>query len=123
MLGLLLDRRGDAPLRLLAIGAHPDDIEIGCGGTLIRLLEDGVVGEACMVILSGTAARATEAQASADALLARAAERRVIVRDFTDGFFPYEGKELKRFFEELKADLSPDLIFTHQPNDQHQHHR
>jgi LmbE family N-acetylglucosaminyl deacetylase len=123
MLGLLLDRRGAAPLRLLAIGAHPDDIEIGCGGTLIRLLEDGAVGEACMVILSGTAERAAEAQASAAALLAGAAERRVIVRDFTDGFFPYQGKEVKCFFEELKADLSPDLIFTHQRHDLHQDHR
>jgi LmbE family N-acetylglucosaminyl deacetylase len=123
MLGLLLDRRGATPLRLLAIGAHPDDIEIGCGGTLIRLLEDGVVSEACMVILSGTAERAAEAQASAAALLASAAERRVIVRDFTDGFFPYQGTEVKRFFEELKADLSPDLVFTHQRRDLHQDHR
>lgn len=123
MLGLLLDRRGRAPLRLLAIGAHPDDIEIGCGGTLMRLLEDGVVSEACMVILSGTAERAAEAQASAAALLAGVAERRVIVRDFTDGFFPYQGKEVKRFFEELKDDLSPDLIFTHQGRDMHQDHR
>lgn len=123
MLGLLLDRPGGAPLRLLAIGAHPDDIEIGCGGTLIRLLESGLVSEAWMVILSGSAERATEARASAGSLLADAAERRVIVRDFTDGFFPYEGKEVKRFFEELKADLSPDLIFTHQRGDLHQDHR
>lgn len=123
MLGLLLDRPGAAALRLLAIGAHPDDIEIGCGGTLIRLLEDGVVSEACMVILSGTAERAAEARASAAALLARAAEHRVIVRDFTDGFFPYQGKEVKGVFEELKADVSPDLIFTHQRDDLHQDHR
>jgi LmbE family N-acetylglucosaminyl deacetylase len=123
MLGMFLDRRGAGPLRLLAIGAHPDDVEIGCGGTLIRLLEDCGVSEACMVILSGTAERAAEAQASAAALLAGAAERRVIVRDFTDGFFPYQGGELKCFFEQLKADLSPDLIFTHQRDDLHQDHR
>ncbi len=123
MLGLFLDRRGATPLRLLAIGAHPDDIEIGCGGTLIRLLDDGVVSEVCMLILSGNAQRAAEAQASAAALLAGAAECRVIVRDFTDGFFPYQGQEVKRLFEELKADLSPDLIFTHQRRDLHQDHR
>ena len=123
MLGLLLDRRRATPLRLLAIGAHPDDIEIGCGGTLIRLLEDRVVSEAFMVILSGTAERAAEAQASAASLLAGAAESCVIERDFADGFFPYHGNEVKRFFEELKADCSPDLIFTHRGQDSHQDHR
>ena len=123
MLGLLLDRRDAAPLRLLAIGAHPDDIEIGCGGTLIRLLETGVVSEACMVVLSGTPDRAAEARASAAALLALADDRRLIVRDFADGFFPYQGNDVKSFFEELKADVSPDLIFTHQRDDIHQDHR
>jgi LmbE family N-acetylglucosaminyl deacetylase len=123
MLGLLLDRPEAVPIRVLAIGAHPDDVEIGCGGTLMRLVQQGAVGEACVVVLSGERERAAEAQASAEALLGNVAEGRIIVRDFADGFFPYDGREIKRFFEELKAELSPDLIFTHQRNDLHQDHR
>jgi LmbE family N-acetylglucosaminyl deacetylase len=123
MLGLLLDRPEAVPIRVLAIGAHPDDVEIGCGGTLMRLVQQGAVVEACVVVLSGERERAAEAQASAEALLGNVAEGRIIVRDFADGFFPYDGREIKRFFEELKAELSPDLIFTHQRDDLHQDHR
>lgn len=123
MLGLALDRPASAPIRLLAIGAHPDDIEIGCGGTLMSLLERGAVAQACIVVLSGERKRAVEARLSADALLSGVADGEIIVRDFPDGFFPYEGREIKRFFEQLKADLSPELIFTHQRRDLHQDHR
>lgn len=123
MLGLLLDRPESAPVRVLAIGAHPDDVEIGCGGTLMRLVEQRIVGEACVVVLSGKPERAEEAQASATALLAPVASHRIILRDFADGFFPYKGAEIKRFFEELKGELSPDLILTHQRHDLHQDHR
>ena len=45
------------------------------------------------------------------------------MRDFPDGFFPYEGQRIKDFFEGLKADFSPDLVFTHQRADLHQDHR
>ena len=58
------------PLRLLAIGAHSDDIEIGCGGTILKLIESGSVSEVCWVVLTGETNRAAEAAASADALLA-----------------------------------------------------
>ena len=123
MLGLSLGPPGAAPIRVLAIGAHPDDIEIGCGGTLMRLAESGSMAEVCWVVLSGEHKRAAEAEASANALLAELADRQIIVRDFADGYFPYDGREIKRFFEALKADLSPDVIFTHQRHDLHQDHR
>lgn len=123
MLGLLLDRPHAAPIRVLAIGAHPDDIEIGCGGTLMRLVAEGAVAQACWVVLSGEPERAVEARASATAALSDVTDSQVIVRDFADGFFPYDGREIKRFFEELKSELSPDLIFTHQRHDLHQDHR
>lgn len=123
MIGLALDRAVSAPIRVLAIGAHPDDIEIGCGGTLMSLAEQGVVSEASVVVLSGKPDRAAEAELSANALLEGIAVTKVILGDFVDGFFPYDGPEIKRFFEELKADLSPDLIFTHQRRDLHQDHR
>lgn len=123
MLGLSLGPPEAAPIRVLAIGAHPDDIEIGCGGTLMRLAESGSMAEVCWVVLSGEHKRAAEAEASANALLADLADRQIIVRDFADGYFPYDGREIKRFFEALKADLSPDVIFTHQRHDLHQDHR
>jgi LmbE family N-acetylglucosaminyl deacetylase len=114
---------GDAPAqRLLVIGAHPDDIEIGCGGTVARLIEDGAVGEVCWVVLSGAGARAAEARASAEALLSDL-PCEVLLREFRDGFFPYVGGEIKAFFEELKRGFSPDLILTHQRSDLHQDHR
>ena len=123
MLGLLLGPPHAAPIRVLAIGAHPDDIEIGCGGALMRLVADGAVAEVCWVVLSGERERAAEAKASATAILGDVPDHQVIQREFADGFFPYDGREIKRFFEELKSDLAPDLIFTHQRHDLHQDHR
>lgn len=122
MLPLLL-AGGRSPVRILALGAHPDDIEIGCGGTLLKLIEQGSVSEVCWVVLSGSAERAAEARASAAAFLGSVADRHIVVRDFRDGFFPYLGGEIKDFFEELKRGLEPDLIFTHQRLDLHQDHR
>jgi LmbE family N-acetylglucosaminyl deacetylase len=123
MLGLILGRSAAPPVRVLAIGAHPDDIEIGCCGTLLRLIEHGTVSEVCWVVLSGRGERAAEARASAESLLGNVAQDHILLRDFADGFFPYDGREVKRFFEELKRDFSPDVIFTHQRHDLHQDHR
>ena len=108
---------------MLALGAHPDDIEIGCAGTLLKLIEQEALDEACWVVLSGKGERADEARVSAEALLDGVPHSQVLVRDFPDGFFPYEGQRIKDFFEELKADFSPDLVFTHQRADLHQDHR
>jgi LmbE family N-acetylglucosaminyl deacetylase len=122
MVPLSIGRRGAEPARVLAVGAHPDDIEIGCAGTLLKLMEQREIGEVCWVVLSGKEARAAEARASAEALL-DGVPSTVIVKDFPDGFFPYQGERIKDFFEELKADLSPDVVFTHQRADLHQDHR
>jgi LmbE family N-acetylglucosaminyl deacetylase len=123
MVPLSIGPREARPARVLAIGAHPDDIEIGCGGTLLQLIERKAVSEVCWVVLSGEAERADEARRSAEALLEDVPSSEVIVRDFPDGFFPYGGQRIKAFFEELKADLSPDVVFTHQRADLHQDHR
>jgi LmbE family N-acetylglucosaminyl deacetylase len=122
MLELPLHHTDAAPLRILALGAHPDDIEIGCAGTLLRLIEQGCVAELRWIVLSGSLERAPEAQASAEALLV-GVQHQIIVRDFEDGFFPYDGRVIKGFFEEVKRDFSPDVVFTHQRNDLHQDHR
>jgi LmbE family N-acetylglucosaminyl deacetylase len=123
MVSLLARRAGDGPLRLLAIGAHSDDIEIGCGGTILKLIGEGSLSEVCWVVLTGERKRATEAGNSAEALLAEVTAKHVILKDFRDGYFPYDGAEIKQFFEELKEEFSPDVILTHQRNDLHQDHR
>ena len=123
MLPLLARRPGGEPLRLLAIGAHSDDIEIGCGGTILKLIEQGSVSEVCWVVLTGERTRAGEAQGSAEAILGDVPGKRIILKDFRDGYFPYDGAEIKGFFEELKANFSPDVILTHQRSDLHQDHR
>ena len=109
--------------RVLAVGAHPDDIEIGCAGTILKLIEQAAVSELCWVVLSGKGERADEARRSAEALLAEVPRSRLVVCDFPDGFFPYEGQRIKDFFERLKVELSPDVVFTHQRADLHQDHR
>jgi LmbE family N-acetylglucosaminyl deacetylase len=123
MLPLLARGAGEGPLRLLAIGAHSDDIEIGCGGTILKLIEQGSLSEVCWVVLTGETKRSTEAGRSADGLLGDIASKRVILKDFRDGYFPYDGAEIKNFFEELKGEFSPDVILTHQRSDLHQDHR
>jgi LmbE family N-acetylglucosaminyl deacetylase len=123
MLPLWLGQPEATAARVLAIGAHPDDIEIGCAGTILKLIEQGAVAELCWVVLSGEDGRAEEARKSAAALLQGVPRSEVVVCDFPDGFFPYEGKRIKDFFERLKVDLSPDVVLTHQRGDLHQDHR
>jgi LmbE family N-acetylglucosaminyl deacetylase len=119
-------RLGDVPrsrLRVLALGAHADDIEIGCGGTMLRLAQMYPQLEAHWVVLSGSSDRAGEARASAESFLGGVAEPQIVVKQFRDGYFPHEGGAVKDFFEELKAQVAPDLILTHQRYDLHQDHR
>jgi LmbE family N-acetylglucosaminyl deacetylase len=123
MVPLQIGRPEAKPARVLAIGAHPDDIEIGCAGTVIKLIEQAAISEVRWVVLSGDGERANEARRSAEALLHDVPRSEVVVRDFPDGFFPYEGQRIKDFFEQLKADFSPDVVFTHQRADLHQDHR
>ena len=123
MLPLLARRAGGEPLRVLAIGAHADDIEIGCGATILKLIAQGAAAEIHWVVLTGEAKRAQEARQSAEALLRDAPKTHLMLKDFRDGYFPYDGADIKDFFEELKREISPDLIFTHQRSDLHQDHR
>jgi LmbE family N-acetylglucosaminyl deacetylase len=125
MLGLTLNRDANAPLQILCLGAHSDDIEIGCGGTLLRLLDEYPVAKIHWMVFSGNSERVAEAYRSAERFLKAVApdDRTIVVQDFADGFFPYLGAEIKRYFEELKLVVSPDLIFTHCRHDLHQDHR
>jgi LmbE family N-acetylglucosaminyl deacetylase len=111
------------PARVLAIGCHADDVELGCGGTLLALVDRRPDLEVTWLVLGAEGARAEEARASAAAFLEGAEVKTVIVEGFRDGFFPYLGPAVKDRFEELKREVSPDLIFTHAGIDLHQDHR
>ena len=106
---------------MLALGSHADDIEIGCGGTLLRLAAERDL-DVRWVVLSASEERAAEARRSAEAFLGGAAGSHVAVEGFRDAFFRYGG-EVKEYFERLKAEVAPDLILTHHGSDLHQDHR
>lgn len=108
---------------VLCLGAHADDIEIGCGGTLLKLLAEYGPLQVHWVVLSGDEQRAAEARQSAALFLREAAASHVIVEGFRDTFFPYHGATLKEFFRQLPQTVTPDLIFTHRREDLHQDHR
>lgn len=111
------------PLRILCLGAHADDIEIGCGGTLLRLLETYAATQVDWVVFASNEGREAEARRAAEAMLSDAGSADVEVFAFEDGFLPYQGEAVKRCFEELKARCTPDLILTHFEGDRHQDHR
>jgi len=113
----------DRVTRVLCLGAHSDDIEIGCGGTLLKLLRDRRDLQVQWVVFSGRGSRAREARASAKAFLAGAEKSNVVVRQFRDSFFPTQLKEIKGYFETIKSSFEPDLVFTHYRDDRHQDHR
>jgi LmbE family N-acetylglucosaminyl deacetylase len=120
---LTIDREPGEGLTALVIGAHPDDIEIGAGGTILRLASEGQLAAVRWVVLSADRARADEAHRSAETFLAAVPERTVTVLGLKDGYFPYIGSEVKDAFEELKSSADPDLILTHRQTDAHQDHR
>ena len=113
-----------SPIRhVLCVGAHCDDLEIGCGGTVLQLAEKPNPPAFTWVVFTSDATREAEALRSAEALLRRAAGSRIIIKKFRDGFLPYEGSLVKEAFEELKGMVSPDLVLTHYRDDLHQDHR
>ena len=114
---------GAGPKRILALGAHSDDIEIGCGGTILRLVAERCGLEVLWIVFAATPERAEEARASAGAFLEGVSTAHVVVRDYRDGFLPYSGAAVKDEFEALKRDFSPDVVFTHYRDDRHQDHR
>jgi LmbE family N-acetylglucosaminyl deacetylase len=108
---------------VLCLGAHADDIEIGCGGTVLRLIQEQPHLEVLWVVFSAKARRKREAQASARGFLKGAGRQTVLVKGFRDGFFPVQSGAIKEFFEALKKRIQPDLVFTHYREDRHQDHR
>lgn len=111
------------PLKVLCLGAHSDDIEIGVGGTLLELIEGGARLDVTWCVLSASAERSKEAEASADAFLQGCEFAKLRLAQFRDGYFPYQGEPIKRWLEDVRSQVSPDVIFTHRRDDAHQDHR
>ena len=109
-------------LKILCLGAHCDDIEIGCGGTVMRLADEYSGLEIQWVVFTSTHERQLEARRSAAHFLEKVPKNKVQILDHKDGFLPYDGVSVKNYFEELKR-FEPDIIFTHFRQDLHQDHR
>jgi LmbE family N-acetylglucosaminyl deacetylase len=123
MLQLQFPKRDSSVLKILCLGAHSDDIEIGCGGTLCRLIQELQAVEIYWVVFSASPERAKEAKVSADLFLNGAQKSQLVIKNFRDSFFPYMGSEVKEYFQEIRQEFTPDLIFTHHRHDLHQDHR
>jgi LmbE family N-acetylglucosaminyl deacetylase len=118
-----LEVRSPAVGALLVIGAHADDVEIGCGGTILALLRSNPDLQVVWVVLAATGARADEARASARAFLGEERQADVEVHAFPDGYLPSRHGDVKDVFEDLKARVDPGLVLTHTRVDAHQDHR
>ena len=123
MIPLHLDQGGTAGLQILCLGAHADDIEIGCGGTILRLAEQYPGCVLHWVVFSAIGVREAEAQRAASLFVGPTALKGPLLKTFPDGFMPFVGAEVKAVCEELKQAVSPDVIFTHSCRDAHQDHR
>lgn len=110
-------------LNVLCLGAHSDDIEIGCGGSLLRLLAEYPGSNVHWVVFASTPEREREARDSAAAFSAGAGQCTVVVHSFRESFFPAQWSEIKQAMEEVRKAFSPDLVLTHRLEDVHQDHR
>lgn len=122
MKNLSLAKPGER-LTVLCIGAHSDDIEIGVGGTLLRLLEEGVKLDVHWCVLSASGNRGEEALSSARAFLESAESQSIELASFEDSFFPSQTREIKNWLLAVRDKVVPDIIFTHSREDEHQDHR
>lgn len=122
MIQLQLSQGASRALHILCLGCHSDDIEIGCGGAILRLAEQYPDCTFHWVVFSAIGVRQAEAQRAAE-LFAGPCLKGPLLKTFPDGFMPYVGAEVKAVFEELKQAVTPDLIFTHNRKDAHQDHR
>lgn len=122
MLRLRLEE-GSEGLNILLLGAHCDDIEIGCGATVLKLIQDYKIRHVKWFVFASTPQRETEARACAEHFLQKVPSKEIVINDFKDGFLPQMRFEIKNLFEEIKTSFNPDVIFTHYQHDLHQDHR
>jgi LmbE family N-acetylglucosaminyl deacetylase len=120
-MGALLNAAALRAERILCLGAHCDDIEIGCGGTLLKVLEASPGAHVDWIVFSSNDVRGPEARAGAAKFLEGAGSSNVVVESFRERYFPYV-PEIKEYFDGLGATLRPDIVFTHFRDDLHQDH-
>ena len=113
---------GGEGLDILCLGAHCDDIEIGCGGTLLKLIAEYPVRHLKWVVFASNAERKPEALGSAEAFLEGVAQPEIRILDYRDAFLPSFAAEIKEHFESIKSSFNPNLVFTHYREDRHQDH-
>ncbi|NND06262.1 MAG: PIG-L family deacetylase [Saprospiraceae bacterium] len=123
MIGLLSQKWAQKKLKVIAFGAHCDDIEIGCGGTLLKWMSEEKIQQIIWVVFSSTEKRKLEALQSADLYLANIPECEIFIHDYRDAYLSFSAQEIKYQFEEIKQWMDPDVVFTHYRNDRHQDHR
>jgi LmbE family N-acetylglucosaminyl deacetylase len=122
MLTLCLERPAGAPLSVLALGAHPDDIEIAAGGTLLSLAERHPGLRVRYVLMTGSPERQQEARAAARAFTP-GADLEVEAHDLPEGRLPAVWGQVKEIMTDLARSVRPDLILAPSPGDAHQDHR
>jgi LmbE family N-acetylglucosaminyl deacetylase len=122
MIHLNFDLGKKRALEILCLGCHSDDIEIGCGGSILRLAEQYPNCNFHWVVFSAIGVREAEAKRGAE-LFGGSRVKTSLFKRFQDGFMPYVGAEVKAVFEKELKQLSPDLVFTHNGRDAHQDHR
>jgi len=123
ILPLTLGSPSAQPLKILLLGAHSDDLEIGCGGTILRLLDEHPGSNVYWVVFSASPEREREARDSAAAFTAHAGSCTVVVKTFRESFFPAQWVEIKEFFEQVRRAFEPDLVLSHHRDDLHQDHK
>jgi LmbE family N-acetylglucosaminyl deacetylase len=120
---LKIEFEGKSPKNILCLGAHCDDIEIGCGGAILKFIQEMKDIKVHWVVFSSDDCRKKEAILSAEEFLKNVNYSNIKINNFRNSYFPYAGAEIKEYFETLKKNISPDIIFTHCRGDLHQDHR
>ncbi len=123
MIDLRLKDSSGGPLTVLCLGAHSDDIEIGCGGTILSLAQKYPGTKFHWVVFNAIGVREGEARRGAALFAGAGLAGEPLLKAFPDGFMPYVGADVKAVFEELKQRASPDLVLCTSRKDAHQDHR
>jgi len=123
MINLAFNGEATRLLKVLCLGCHSDDIEIGCGGTILRLSQQYPTSTFAWIVFNACGVRETEAKRAAEMFVGAPRLEGVTLKAFPDGFMPFVGAEVKKVFEDLKSSVAPDLILTHNRKDAHQDHR